>query len=170
MDRHIPRPGERYLHFKGKQYQVLCIATHSESKEQMVVYQALYGDYKCYVRPLWMFMSAVDRAKYPNAEQNYRFEPVVLEETAKEETVADLAKQQEEGEADPVLLRFLDADTLEEKYQLLKQLGNSISDRLIDDFAAALDLVIPEGDLDARYFQLLNSVRTMQRFENNRFR
>lgn len=115
-------------------------------------------------------MSAVDRAKYPNAEQNYRFEPVVLQETAKEETAAELAVQQGEGEADPVLLRFLDADTLEEKYQLLKQLGNSISDRLIDDFAAALDLVIPEGDLDARYFQLLNSVRTMQRFENNRFR
>lgn len=76
----------------------------------------------------------------------------------------------EEEMANPILLEFLDAETLEEKYQVIKSLGNSVTNRLIDDFAVVLDLVIPDGSLDSRYMQLLSSVRTMQKFETNRFR
>ena len=173
MDRQIPGPGDRYVHFKGGQYQVLCVAEHSETKEQMVVYQALYGDFACYVRPLWMFMSKVDRGKYPEAEQEYQFERIAA--NAKRTPAASEANPVGQGEtgeesADPALLRFLDADTLEQKYQVLKALEGSITNRLIDDFAVALDLVISEGSVENRYFELLNSVRTMQRFENTRFR
>lgn len=57
------RPG-RYLHFKGKEYQLLCTATHSETGETMVVYRALYGDRGIWVRPASMWSQPVERDGY----------------------------------------------------------------------------------------------------------
>lgn len=62
-----------YRHFKGKKYRVSCIAMHTESSEPLVIYQALYGDMQYFARPLTMFASKVDRNKYPDADQEYRF-------------------------------------------------------------------------------------------------
>lgn len=80
MERNIPQAGEVWRHFKGNSYLILTVARHSETREAYVVYKALYGTYGDYVRPLDMFMSEVERERYPDAMQKYRFEKI---ETAK---------------------------------------------------------------------------------------
>ena len=75
--REIPKPYQRYRHFKGNEYQVIAVAKDaSEDDKQYVIYQALYGDYKIYARELNEFLSKTDKEKYPNATQEYRFEEI----------------------------------------------------------------------------------------------
>jgi len=70
------QPGDIVRHFKGNKYEILCIAKDSETLEEMIVYRALYGEKGVWVRPKAMFFSLVDREKYPDVQQTYRFEKV----------------------------------------------------------------------------------------------
>ena len=63
-----------YRHFKGDYYIVLDIAYDADTLKEYVVYRALYGDNKLWIRPKDEFLSKVDRDKYPNIKQKYRFE------------------------------------------------------------------------------------------------
>jgi hypothetical protein len=66
--------GQVFRHFKGDLYLLLDIAQHTETGEQLVIYKALYGECKVYARPIEMFLSKVDKEKYPNVTQEYRQE------------------------------------------------------------------------------------------------
>ena len=59
-------------------YKILAFAEHTETKEKLVVYQAMYAPFKICARPYDMFMSEVDRVKYPDVKQKYRFEKVEM--------------------------------------------------------------------------------------------
>ncbi len=71
-----------YRHFKGDYYLTEDIANDSETGEPFVVYRKLYGDGGLWIRPLKMFLSEVDREKYPDCEQKYRFELQEIESAA----------------------------------------------------------------------------------------
>lgn len=68
------------------------------------------------------------------------------------------------------LMAFLDADTYEEKLEILYRMQLDLNDYLIDTMAVSLDVVIPEGDIDERYRQLKGCLQAKQKYEINRFR
>lgn len=83
MEREI-KVGNIYKHFKGSIYKVIAIAYDSETYNEevpelskVVVYQDVEYKYKCWVRPYQMFNSLVDKDKYPDVQQLYRFEEIV---------------------------------------------------------------------------------------------
>ena len=218
------RQGQFYRHFKGGLYQVMAIATHSETKEKMVVYHALYGDYGIYVRPYDMFASEVDHEKYPQVKQVYRFTQVHPEEenarvevesaleltnvdseqleipdlkevenvqsmkspvqildpvemSAKEPPAKEPSEQEppeQEPQADginPILLEFLDADTLEEKMHIMTFYRNQMDEALLNSIAISLDLVVDKKGLQETYDEIMNCLSMMKHFEcTNRFR
>ena len=141
--RENPRPGEFYRHFKNKLYQIIAVATHSESKEKLVIYQALYGDFGVYARPLDMFLSEVDREKYPDIEQKYRFEKLEnISEASKQitdrnseiniETINKTLKEESEDESKNFFIDFLDADDYYTKKKILLANKENITDKQLD--------------------------------------
>ncbi len=211
----IPKPHEIYKHFKGNLYQIVTIAQHSETGEQLVIYQAMYGDFKTYARPLAMFTSEVDKVKYPEVQQRFRFElqgadadrqiretdevnggqtttQAVPTATAQDAAIwtaqvaavqdaatvpaqataqpASVETQPEEPELDPLVLEFLDADSYEQKLNILAGLHHRITDEMITTMAIACDIEVNDGETEERYEELKNCLLTMEKFECNRLR
>lgn len=182
----VPKSGEFYRHFKNRLYQILTVAEHSETHEKLVIYQALYGEFKTYARPLAMFVSEVDHQKYPEVAQKYRFEKVehlgeavsekkklvqaenlkVSEKVSEEKSEISAASES----IDEKIMAFLDTDDFEERYNILVSMRDTITDMQINNLAVALDVVIPEGKTDERYEQLKLCLRTKQKYESIRLR
>lgn len=198
----IPKPHEIYKHFKGNLYQVVTIAEHSETGEQLVIYQALYGDFKTYARPLAMFTGEVDRKKYPEVTQRFRFElqgaeadrqvretdavsgaqtaaatqhvavpiPDRVEAASAQSVVTGQSEEDEDPVLDPLVLEFLDADSYEQKLNILAGLHHRITNDMITTMAISCDIEVNDGELEERYEELKNCLLTMEKFECNRLR
>ena len=199
LERKIPKPFEIYKHFKGKLYQILNIATHSETKEALVIYQALYGDFGVYARPLDMFLSRVDKKKYPDSQEEYRFTKVkfVSKEASpnipkeipvsatKDETLPltnnetsasslSIAGVPSEGDqlkrAQELFIEFLDEDNFTKKRNVLKAISGIATDSMINNMAASLDLVV-SGDSRERDIKMIDDyIRARIHFDGSRLR
>jgi len=166
LERKAPVPGERFVHFKNKHYQIVAVAIHSETREKMVIYQALYDDFGVYARPYDMFMSEVDHKKYPDVKQKWRFSR--LDEYVVDD-VAPVAKS-EEGQVSQILLDFLDAETAKEKLEIVKYRARELDDQLIDSLAASIDVVVEDGPVAKRIDELKTCLATKMKYELERFR
>lgn len=180
--RREPKPYEIFTHFKGNKYQVLAIATHSETGEKYVVYQAMYGDFQNYVRPYDMFMGEVDHDKYPDVTMRYRFyredeaEEVTYEEESTTVTEEEAVESQSESDnsdtsewnIDPLVLEFLDADTYEARLNIFTELYPRITDQMINTMAVAVDVEIDDGPIDKRCEELKNCMLMRNKYERSR--
>ena len=192
----IPKPHEIYKHFKGNLYQITAVAEHTETGEKLVVYQALYGDFKTYARPLSMFTERLSREKYPDAGQEFRFElqgpdgdrqkretqaaseveekeasDTKLSDTESSDTKSpDMELSDAEAVLDPLLLEFLDADTYEQRLNILAGLHHRITYEMITTMGIACDVEVESGDVEERYESLKACLLMLERYECNRIR
>ncbi len=256
-----PRPYERYRHFKGRDYQVLLIATDAGSGRKSVVYQGLYEPFRIYVRDMEEFLSDVDRGKYPYAQQKERFvlletketdgaektenkdihidtakdkpdpvrtagemsekkpeksfpkrenlsekaEKITLSHTSEgksiftkkerperaeensirmidpeerrnktseqEKAVPEETPDAEPGTAsavDPSLTKFLDADTVEKKLEVLFKEKSRLTPKTLMLIELSLGLEVQDGDTEDRYQRIRNNLQTRQKYERHR--
>lgn len=170
-NRVMPRAGEFYMHFKGKLYQIVTVAIHTETEEPLVVYQAMYGTFKTYARPLAMFLSEVDHEKYPDVQQTYRFQKVELCENAEAELVDEVTAQENEydeteetADIEP-LLKFLDETDLHERLNILLQYRDQITETMLESMGMAMDCVLNGKTLEEKYYELDKVIRTKLQYE-----
>ena len=193
----IPQAGEIYQHFKGKLYRIVALATHTETGEQLVIYQALYGEFQVFARPLSMFLEKVDAKKYPDAAGKDRFMRIPMAEAAavpqpvpapsenpveprpaampsenpvESRPAAASSESPVEPQPDPGLLAFLDADSYEEKLEVFASLEGKVDLHMLNAIAASLDLELSEGSLEEQYDTLKSCLMTLVRYECNRLR
>ena len=180
----IPQAGEIYQHFKGKLYRIVALATHTETGEQLVIYQALYGEFQVFASPLSMFLEKVDAKKYPDAAGKDRFMRIPMAEAAavpqpvpapsenpvEPRPAAASSESPVEPQPDPGLLAFLDADSYEEKLEVFASLEGKVDLHMLNAIAASLDLELSEGSLEEQYDTLKSCLMTLARYECNRLR
>ena len=191
----IPQANQIYKHFKGNLYKIVTVATHTETEEELVIYQALYGDFKIYARPLSMFMEEVDRVKYPNVTQKMRFELVeqmvaapvaapvgvdvteekvaapdtsVEESTVENVKVIENTETEEEITLDPLLEAYLDTDSYRERINILHGLQHRMTEHMLNTMAIVIDFELPEGDIQTKYNALHDCLLTKEKYECNR--
>lgn len=109
----------------------------------------------------------IDKSEHREFEPVKEIPPIKIEQPKPAEPEKS-SEPGEEGQANPWLLKFLDAETFDEKYEVLGQMYREIDNKLIDDIAVCMDIVIPDGSLQERFLQLKQCLRTKQRYEGIR--
>ena len=165
--RDLPRPGQVYRHFKGNIYRIITLASHSETGEMLVIYKRDDTEEKAYARPLDMFMSEVDKKKYPQVRDKYRF--TLCSEDVLAELGIDGAAASSESGLNPLLESFLDAKTISEKVDRFYDLKKIADDEMLNTVASSLDLDI-SGSTQEKADEIMRALRAKEKYESNRLR
>lgn len=172
-------PGQIYRHFKGRLYQVIAVAKHTETGESLVIYQALYGTFKTYARPYEMFASEVDRSKYSAEEypQQYRFEPVTQEQLENGAVTAADNQLSYSGDAtgrkklqtgQEFLIAFLETDSYREKLDILQAIGNDCTENIVNSMALSLDMGLKGNTVEECMEEIRQSLVLHMKYEGRR--
>ena len=159
MEIRMPKAGDIYRHFKGNLYEVIIIARDSETLEEKVVYKEVNGE-AAYVRSLPMFVSPVDKEKYPEVTQEFRFQ-LVEEVHELEETIL---------ESSNLILPFLELDTATEKIRYLQNIKDQVTGTFLEIIAQSLDFVENPGTITERYEAIILYLMTVEKYEKSRLR
>lgn len=185
-----PKPQEIYRHCTGGEYQIITLAKHFQTGDSLVVYQALFGEFTVYARELSEFLSEYSKADEEESTTETLPNTVPKEQTAGQEQVTgkemiEIKRLEEEKEAqteisemqteetiniDPLVMEFLDADSYEERLNILAALHCRITDEMINTMSVAVDVEVNEGDIEERYEALKNCLVTLEKYECNRLR
>ncbi len=222
----MPVVGGFYRHFKNRLYQVLHLAVDADTEEPLVVYQALYGDFKVYVRPLKEFISEVDHEKYPEVQQKFRFVKVVLRraetdaagrtETQEAGMLSDAGKAGEDegarktggpmhqntgkstaqgkisaaenevqdakadhadsgdsediGAVHPLLMKFLDAETYDQRLGIFDEMEGIADMHMLNAVAASLDVTLGDTTIEEAFSLIRDNLATQKKYECSRWR
>ena len=195
-----PAEGELYRHFKGGLYRIVTIAQHTETSEGLVIYRSEEDPSKVWARPLVSFMSPVDKFKYPDADQEMRFEkvdpnaksvtdgsqtgaaPVAAAAAVSAATSAAVSNAGSapasgateaagsEDKLDPEVEDFLDAKSSTDRLHILASLNHRLTDEMLITMATACDVDLPEGDIRTKYLSLRESLLILGKYEGDRLR
>lgn len=191
--RQAPVEGQIYKHFKGSLYRIVTIAVHTETSDKLVVYQSVEKPERVFARPLDMFMSEVDRLRYPLVKAKYRF-TLLVEATEEEEceseaeepeveepdidsealtaTDDDNATFKENGELvlDPYVEAVLDEKEFSKKIENFEFLRGKCTEDMLVTIAISLDIQLMEGTVEEKYAQILKTLRMHEKYESSRLR
>lgn len=164
MEIRMPKAGDRYRHFKGNLYEVIVIARDSETLEEKVVYKEVNGD-AAYVRSLPMFVSPVDKEKYPDVTQEFRFQYI-------DEANVESKKETSEPmlENSNIIMNFLELETASEKIKFLQNVKDQADSTFLEIVAQSLDFVENPGTLTERYEAIILYLMTVEKYEKSRLR
>lgn len=189
-----PKANEIYKHFKGNMYQIVDIAIDSETGNELVIYRALYAPFTTYARELSMFMSKVDRDKYPSATQEQRFELVVFDDETKnrceaitpntsttsnsEEThvrvnsvnenraVETVDERAAKSGISPVLLRFLETEGVAAQIECLTEIREQLTPEIMTSIEFSIGMEEAQrGDVYERYRGVKNYLDLKRKYE-----
>lgn len=186
-----PKANEIYKHFKGNMYQIVDIAIDSETGSELVIYRALYAPFTTYARELSMFMSKVDREKYPMATQEQRFELVVFDDATKnrreaitpntsnsEETpvrvnsvnenraVETVDERAAKSGISPVLLRFLETEGVAAQIECLTEIREQLTPEIMTSIEFSIGMEEAQrGDVYERYRGVKNYLDLKRKYE-----